>query len=164
MQSNAISKHYREDNTEQGQQEVHFAEPPHPGPTSLDDSSHRQMIRPSPRYLDQQQLHSRPSCASTACRHVPVPRSTTYAALHLPFRQAGLLQGVAGHAALYVDAGAVLWAQEEMVAYVRRRSSAFSRGKSRFRGVSGHAGRWEARIGAFAGRKNVSHFPAQLSD
>ncbi|KAK9862613.1 hypothetical protein WJX84_000435 [Apatococcus fuscideae] len=46
--------------------------------------------------------------------------------------------------------------KEEMVAYVRRRSSAFSRGKSRFRGVSGHAGRWEARIGAFAGRKNVS--------
>ena len=42
------------------------------------------------------------------------------------------------------------------MAYVRRRSSAFSRGKSRFRGVSGHAGRWEARIGAFAGRKNVS--------
>lgn len=42
-----------------------------------------------------------------------------------------------------------------MVAYVRRRSSAFSRGKSRFRGVSGHNGRWEARIGAFGGRKNV---------
>lgn len=41
------------------------------------------------------------------------------------------------------------------MAYVRRRSSAFSRGKSRFRGVSGHSGRWEARIGSFAGRKNV---------
>lgn len=46
--------------------------------------------------------------------------------------------------------------QDEVVAYVRRRSSAFSRGKSRFRGVSGHNGRWEARIGAFCGRKNVS--------
>lgn len=46
--------------------------------------------------------------------------------------------------------------QDEVVAYVRRRSSAFSRGKSRFRGVSGHEGRWEARIGSFQGRKNVS--------
>ncbi len=42
------------------------------------------------------------------------------------------------------------------MAYVRRRSSAFSRGKSRYRGVSGHEGRWEARIGSFQGRKNVS--------
>ena len=45
--------------------------------------------------------------------------------------------------------------QEEIVAYVRRKSSAFTRGKSRFRGVSGHNGRWEARIGAFGGRKNA---------
>ena len=45
--------------------------------------------------------------------------------------------------------------QDEVVAYVRRRSSAFSRGKSRYRGVSGHTGRWEARIGSFNGRKNV---------
>ena len=43
------------------------------------------------------------------------------------------------------------------MAYVRRKSSAFTRGKSRFRGVSGQAGRWEARIGTFGGRKNVSH-------
>ena len=49
---------------------------------------------------------------------------------------------------------ASLW-QDEVVAYVRRRSSAFSRGKSRFRGVSGQSGRWEARIGSFKGRKNV---------
>lgn len=41
------------------------------------------------------------------------------------------------------------------MAYVRRKSSAFTRGKSRFRGVSGHNGRWEARIGAFGNRKNV---------
>lgn len=47
--------------------------------------------------------------------------------------------------------------QEEVVAYVRRKSSAFTRGKSRFRGVSGHNGRWEARIGAFGGRKNVQY-------
>ncbi|GAB4817991.1 hypothetical protein N2152v2_005037 [Parachlorella kessleri] len=46
--------------------------------------------------------------------------------------------------------------RDEVVAYVRRRSSAFSRGKSRYRGVSGHEGRWEARIGSFQGRKNVS--------
>lgn len=45
--------------------------------------------------------------------------------------------------------------QEEIVAWVRRRSSAFSRGRSRFRGVSGQQGRWEARIGTFAGRKNA---------
>lgn len=42
-----------------------------------------------------------------------------------------------------------------MVAYVRRRSNAFSRGKSRFRGVSGQEGRWESRIGRYGGRKNV---------
>ena len=41
------------------------------------------------------------------------------------------------------------------MAWVRRRSSAFSRGRSRFRGVSGQQGRWEARIGTFAGRKNA---------
>ncbi len=46
-------------------------------------------------------------------------------------------------------------AQEEIVAWVRRRSSAFSRGRSRFRGVSGQAGHWEARIGTFGDRKNV---------
>ncbi len=48
--------------------------------------------------------------------------------------------------------------QEEIVAWVRRRSSAFSRGRSRFRGVSGQAGHWEARIGTFGDRKNV-RFP-----
>ncbi|BDA44863.1 probable AP2-like ethylene-responsive transcription factor PLT2 at C-terminar half [Coccomyxa sp. Obi] len=46
--------------------------------------------------------------------------------------------------------------REEIVAWVRRRSSAFSRGRSRFRGVSGQAGHWEARIGTFGDRKNVS--------
>lgn len=46
--------------------------------------------------------------------------------------------------------------QEEIIAFVRRRSSAFSRGRSAFRGVSGHAGRWEARIGCFNHKKNVS--------
>ena len=46
--------------------------------------------------------------------------------------------------------------QDEMIAYVRRKSAAFSRGRSKYRGVSGQAGRWEARIGAYCGRKNVS--------
>lgn len=46
--------------------------------------------------------------------------------------------------------------QDEMIAYVRRKSAAFSRGKSKYRGVSGQSGRWEARIGAYCGRKNVS--------
>jgi hypothetical protein len=49
------------------------------------------------------------------------------------------------------------FSREEVVAYVRRRSAAFSRGKSKYRGVSGHNGRWEARIGSFNGRKNVSN-------
>ena len=42
-----------------------------------------------------------------------------------------------------------------MISYVRRRSNAFSRGKSQYRGVSGREGRWETRIGTFAGLKNV---------
>jgi hypothetical protein len=46
--------------------------------------------------------------------------------------------------------------QEELIAHIRRHSSAFSRGKSRYRGVSGHHGRWEARIGTYYNRKNVS--------
>eukprot|EP00850_Spirogloea_muscicola_P012323 SM000079S22441 [mRNA] locus=s79:201692:211589:+ [translate_table: standard] len=46
--------------------------------------------------------------------------------------------------------------REAMVAYLRRQSSAYARGKSPYRGVSGHHGRWEARIGSFDGRKNVS--------
>eukprot|EP00884_Botryococcus_braunii_P015256 jgi/Botrbrau1/2413/Bobra.0395s0041.1 len=46
--------------------------------------------------------------------------------------------------------------KEEVVALVRRNSSAFSRGRSRYRGVSGEDNRWEARVGAFRGRKNVS--------
>ena len=48
------------------------------------------------------------------------------------------------------------------MAFVRRRSSAFSRGKSRYRGVSGHNGRWEARIGSFGGRKNVIPEPGGM--
>ena len=63
------------------------------------------------------------------------------------------LQGL-GHEHDALHARAV-YVQEEIVAFVRRRSSAFSRGRSAFRGVSGHAGRWEARIGCFNGKKNV---------
>ena len=50
---------------------------------------------------------------------------------------------------------------EDLVAKLRRESSAFSRGKSRYRGVSGHKAAtnfqrpWEARIGRFFGKKNV---------
>jgi len=46
--------------------------------------------------------------------------------------------------------------QEALVAHLRRHSSAFSRGRSKYRGVSGHCSRWEARIGNYFGRKNVS--------
>lgn len=42
-----------------------------------------------------------------------------------------------------------------VVAHVRRRSTAFARGRYPFRGVSGEDGRWEARIGGLFGRKNV---------
>ena len=48
---------------------------------------------------------------------------------------------------------------EDLIAKLRRESSAFSRGKSKFRGVSGHKVAtnfqrpWEARIGNFFGRK-----------
>ena len=49
------------------------------------------------------------------------------------------------------------------MAWVRRRSSAFSRGRSRFRGVSGQAGHWEARIGTFGGRKNASYHTRYLT-
>lgn len=46
--------------------------------------------------------------------------------------------------------------QDELVAHIRRHSNAFARGRSRYRGVSGRPGRWEARIGCFLGKKNVS--------
>ena len=44
---------------------------------------------------------------------------------------------------------------EELVAHLRRASSGFSRGASRFRGVTRHHqhGRWEARIGRVLGNK-----------
>ncbi|CAI5464564.1 unnamed protein product [Closterium sp. Yama58-4] len=45
---------------------------------------------------------------------------------------------------------------EALIAKLRRESSAFSRGRSKFRGVSGQEGRWEARIGSYFGRRNVS--------
>ena len=50
---------------------------------------------------------------------------------------------------------------KDLVAKLRRESSAFSRGKSKYRGVSGHKVAtsfqrpWEARIGRFSGKKNV---------
>jgi len=54
--------------------------------------------------------------------------------------------------------------QEELVAHLRRQSSAFSRGKSKYRGVSGHDKRWEARIGQYSGRKNVSFGVYELEE
>ena len=48
--------------------------------------------------------------------------------------------------------------QDEVISWVRRRSNAFARGKSKFRGVSGRVGRWETRIGSFGGMKNVKPF------
>lgn len=93
--------------------------------------------------------YSRVSCAGVAARS---GRTTEPAAQPCP--------GYTSEGAAYTRACTHVlpprWPpQDEVVAYVRRRSSAFSRGKSRFRGVSGHNGRWEARIGSFGGRKNV---------
>ena len=43
----------------------------------------------------------------------------------------------------------------ELIAHLRRKSSGFSRGASKFRGVTRHHqhGRWEARIGRVMGNK-----------
>lgn len=44
--------------------------------------------------------------------------------------------------------------QDELVSQLRRRSKSFSRGSSRFRGVTLHkGGRWEARMGRYLGKK-----------
>ena len=43
---------------------------------------------------------------------------------------------------------------EELVLSLRRQSKGFTRGSSKYRGVTRHQkGRWEARIGALTGRK-----------
>ncbi|XP_044499177.1 floral homeotic protein APETALA 2-like isoform X2 [Mangifera indica] len=48
------------------------------------------------------------------------------------------------------------YSKEEFVNVVRRNSNGFSRGSSRYRGVTLHkCGRWEARMGQFLGRKYV---------
>ena len=44
----------------------------------------------------------------------------------------------------------------QIVAHVRRNSTAFARGKSKFKGVTGEEGRWEGRIGTLFKKKNVS--------
>lgn len=47
--------------------------------------------------------------------------------------------------------------KEEFVHILRRQSTGFSRGSSRFRGVTLHkCGRWEARMGQFLGKKWVN--------
>lgn len=51
--------------------------------------------------------------------------------------------------------------KEEVVAMLRRSSTGFSRGASKYRGVTRHHqhGKWEARIGRVAGNKYlVDHF------
>lgn len=47
--------------------------------------------------------------------------------------------------------------KEEFVHILRRQSTGFSRGSSRYRGVTLHkCGRWEARMGQFLGKKYES--------
>jgi len=44
--------------------------------------------------------------------------------------------------------------KEEFVHILRRQSTGFSRGSSKYRGVTLHkCGRWEARMGQFLGKK-----------
>ena len=44
--------------------------------------------------------------------------------------------------------------RDELVSLLRRRSKGFSRGSSKFRGVTRHkGGRWESRMGQYLGRK-----------
>jgi AP2-like factor (euAP2 lineage) len=47
--------------------------------------------------------------------------------------------------------------KEEFVHVLRRQSTGFPRGSSKYRGVTLHkCGRWEARMGQFLGKKYVS--------
>jgi hypothetical protein len=49
--------------------------------------------------------------------------------------------------------------KEEFVHVLRRQSTGFPRGSSKYRGVTLHkCGRWEARMGQFLGKKYICHF------
>lgn len=46
------------------------------------------------------------------------------------------------------------WTKEEFVHILRRQSTGFARGSSKYRGVTLHkCGRWEARMGQLLGKK-----------
>ena len=83
--------------------------------------------------------------------HHPTPQGTRAATNFPPSACAADLAAVAG------------LESADVVAYVRRRSPAFARGRSPFRGVSGVEGRWEARIGTYLGRKNVRRIAILVS-
>lgn len=58
--------------------------------------------------------------------------------------------------------------KEEVVAMLRRSSTGFSRGASKYRGVTRHHqhGKWEARIGRVAGNKylvSISHIVTHVA-
>lgn len=54
--------------------------------------------------------------------------------------------------------------KEEFVHALRRQSTGFSRGSSKYRGVTLHkCGRWEARMGQFLGKKCVCFFYFKIS-
>lgn len=49
--------------------------------------------------------------------------------------------------------------KEEFVHILRRQSTGFSRGSSKYRGVTLHkCGRWEARMGQYLGKKSVTFY------
>lgn len=63
--------------------------------------------------------------------------------------------GMDGDTAYFLDFGQMgSLTKDEFVHILRRQSTGFSRGSSRFRGVTLHkCGRWEARMGQFLGKK-----------
>jgi len=53
--------------------------------------------------------------------------------------------------------------KEEFVHVLRRQSTGFPRGSSKYRGVTLHkCGRWEARMGQFLGKKYVIFFSSSI--
>jgi len=87
-------------------------------------------------------------------------RAYDIAAIRCKGKQARLNLGQANYAPKEVE-DLQQMTFHDLVAKLRRESSAFSRGKSKYRGVSGHKVAtsfqrpWEARIGRFNGKKNV---------
>ena len=67
-----------------------------------------------------------------------------------------ILKGFDGSSSCILDCSVQMsnFTKEEFVHILRRQSTGFSRGSSKYRGVTLHkCGRWEARMGQFLGKK-----------